>query len=536
MATVTIFLLRKEYKTSTDALNEQLLAHQIPLDGNTFATLYVKKSADKAPAWANFFQDQVALSLLGTVKSTSAALFLNVEKRIFVLTFGYGRFLLKPECYEERFGLLATVNSVRPDALRSMDTRAFVDDQNSRVQTGQEASAYEFGIDIERDLVRAIVGKPTDTTFGSRLSGTDSLTASVDVDISNISVLLRKYLKAYNSTGYKSTFPWIDQIRQVRRDSTLWQILDTQLITIVKQAWKTNGVSDKCWLSLPDIVDWSHINGFKFTNSKKEGVSTDVHLPGFVHTHDKDKISIDYLKSHFAIAVDTEERVIERWPVYRCIQCEFELNGKSYVLSAGIWFEIDKSFVGSIESFYKTIPAFPEKTLIYNHKNEGDYNEALAASDPARWCLMDKKLLQVGGVHDKIEFCDVYGKNTIFHIKHYGSSSVLGHLFNQGLVSGELLKSHPDLVDLANQKLDATHKLGLPIDVPRDVSSCSIVFGIISQSSKPSLHLPFFSKVVLKSCTTKLRDLGYQVMIGKIECDPSVLIKKVAPVKKAGAP
>lgn len=536
MPTVTIFLLRKEYKTPTDALSEQLKAHKISLDGDTSATLYVKKSADKAPAWANFFQDLVASSVLGTVKSTSAALFLTVDKRIFALTFGYGRFLLKPECYEERFGLLATVNSVRPDALRSMDTRAFVDDQNSRVQTGQEASAYEFGIDIERDLVRAIVGKPTDATLGSRLSGTDSLTASVDVDISNVTGLLRKYLKAYNSTGYKSTFPWIDQIRQVRRDSKLWQSLDAQLINIVKQAWKTNGVSDKCWLSLPDIVDWSHINGFKFTNSKKEGVSSDVHLPGFVHTHDKDKVSIEYLKSHFAMAVDTEERVIDRWPVYRCIQCEFELNGKSYVLSAGIWFEIDKSFVGSIESFYKTIPAFPEKTLIYNHKNEGDYNEALAASDPARWCLMDKKLLQVGGVHDKIEFCDVYGNDTIFHIKHYGSSSVLGHLFNQGLVSGELLKSHPDLVDLANEKLDESHQLGLSKNVPRDVSSYSIVFGIISQSNKPGLHLPFFSKVVLKSCTTKLRDLGYRVMIGKIECDPSVLIKKVAPVEKAGAP
>lgn len=531
MATVTIFLLRKEYKTTEDALSEKLQANQLLLDGGQVATLYVKKSSSDAPAWANFFQNKVSSSVLGAVKSTSAVLFISVDARMFVLTFGHGRFLLKPECYEERFGLLVTVNSVRPDALRSMDTRAFVDDQNSRVQTGQEASAYEFGIDIERDLVRAIVGKPTDTTLGSRLAGTDSLTASVDVDISNISDLLRKYLKAYKSTGYRSTFPWIDQIRQVKKDSKLWQRLDSELINIIMQAWKSNGVSDRCWLSLPDIVEWSKIHGFKFTNSKREGVSSDVHLPGFVHVHDKDKLSIDYLKSHFAMAVDVEERVIERWPVYRCMQCEFDLNGKSYVLSAGTWFEVDKSFVGSIESFYKTIPNFSESTLIYNHKNEGEYNEALAAYDPSRWCLMDKKLLRVGGVHDKIEFCDVYGNNTLFHIKHYGSSAVLGHLFNQGLVSGELLKSHPDIVDLANQNLDASHKLGLTKSVPRDVSSYSIVFGVISQSKKPGLHLPFFSKVVLKSCTTKLRDLGYSVFITKIDCDPSVLIKKVASVK-----
>ncbi|WP_081491614.1 DUF6119 family protein [Rhodanobacter denitrificans] len=99
----------------------------------------------------------------------------------------------------------------------------------------------------------------------------------------------------------------------------------------------------------------------------------------------------------------------------------------------------------------------------------------------------------------------------LIHIKHYGSSSVLGHLFNQGLVSGELLKSHASYVDLANAKLTPAHQL--PPDIkgakmPRNVSGYIIVFGIISQSDKPDLHLPFFAKVVLKSVYTRLSELG----------------------------
>lgn len=150
---------------------------------------------------------------------------------------------------------------------------------------------------------------------------------------------------------------------------------------------------------------------------------------------------------------------------------------------------------------------------------------------------MDKKLLPVGGVYDKVEFCDIYGNGELIHIKHYGSSSVLGHLFNQGLVSGELLKSHADYVDLANAELSAAHRLTTdPIGakVPRNVSGYTIVFGIISQSEQPDIHLPFFAKVVLKSVYTRLSELGYgSIMLAKISCDPMVKLRKILKPKRS---
>jgi uncharacterized protein (TIGR04141 family) len=152
---------------------------------------------------------------------------------------------------------------------------------------------------------------------------------------------------------------------------------------------------------------------------------------------------------------------------------------------------------------------------------------------------MDKKLLRVGGIYDKVEFCDIYGGGELIHIKHYGSSSVLGHLFNQGLVSGELLKSHSGYIDLVNAELPVAHRL--PSDpmgtrMPRDVSGYTIVFGIISQSEGTELHLPFFAKVVLKSVYTRLSELGYgNVMLAKISCDPMVRVKRTLKAKRLRA-
>ncbi len=109
-------------------------------------------------------------------------------------------------------------------------------------------------------------------------------------------------------------------------------------------------------------------------------------------------------------------------------------------------------------------------------------------------------------------------------------------MFNQGLVSGELLKSHASYVDLANAQLSPAHQLtpdAKGTKMPRNVSGYIIVFAIISQSEKPDLHLPFFAKVVLKSVYARLSELGYgNIMLAKISCDPMVKVKAVKAKKQ----
>ncbi|WP_445147366.1 DUF6119 family protein [Dyella sp. Tek66A03] len=539
MATFTIYLLRESVVTAEDAVVTGAKPHIIADGPSDYGKLFVKPTHPKPPKWADLFESYVDKTLLGTVQSSSAAFIVPVDDRLFALTFGQGRFLLHPDAYEERFGLVVTLNSIGSDALRSIDKRTFVDDQNSRVQTSQASSALSFGVDIERDLIRGIVGRPLSEKLGRRLAGADALTVTTDAAVPDLRRLLRRYLKKFQSKDYQANFPWVDQVCQLNPKGQKATRLDALLVEKLKDAWSKNGLIEGCWLAVPDIVDWSLVDGFKFTQWAGEGVSNDLHLPGLVQAFPNEEPTLRFLRKHYAMPVDDEEKALDRWPIYRCIHCEIDEGDKSFILSAGRWFEIDKDFVTDVDTAFKNIPRYTKPLPTYEqaHTDEDGYNKAAVVGSQGQWCLMDKKLLPVGGVYDKVEFCDIYGRGELIHIKHYGSSSVLGHLFNQGLVSGELLKSHAGYVDLANAALTPTHQLTPDIKgakMPRNVSGYIIVFGIISQSDKPDLHLPFFAKVVLKSVYTRLSELGYgSIMLAKISCDPMVkLMKAVKPKKR----
>lgn len=540
MPNLTIYLLRDVVHKPVDAL-AQHAEHYTLADGpKHIGDLYVAPRPEKSPSWASLFTGYVDINQLGKVRSTGALLVIRVKGRFFAITFGQGRFILAQEAIEERFGLLVTLNSLEADALRSVDKRTFdTVDQNSRVQVGQTSAAPEFGIDIERDLIKGIVGYPKDPKqLGRRLAGSDSLTVSMDITLDGLKPLLRRYLKAFESTAYKTHFSWIDHIHQIRKKGHLADVLNGLLIAKLELARANKGLVAGCWMAVPDVLDWSAVAGFRFSQKTKDGMMSDLHLPGFMNSlRSDDLLSIELLKARYAYAVNDDHAELQHWSVYKCLHCELDHEGKSYLLSGGQWFEINKDFVMAIDEFYAAMPKYSEPLLEYNHDNEGSYNKALAASNPSKWAPMDAKQIPVGGIYDKVEFCDVYGNGgEILHIKRYGGSNLLGHLFNQGLVSGELLRDHKQYLKLVNKHLPESHIIEGDEKTPRDVSGFKIIFAIISQSDEAELHIPFFARVALKNVHKRLESIGFvNVLIARISCNPDLktLIKLKATKKSS---
>lgn len=526
MSSVTIYLLTRDVGSLRDALAAEA-SHYVIAEGQSHhGDLFVAPRLAKPPKWASKFEKYVEKDKLGKTQSTGALFLTKVDGRFFAVTFGLGRFLLKQEAVEERFGLLVTLNSLGSSSLRSVDKKTFDSgDRNSRVQTGQESPASEFGIDIERDLVRGVVGYPKDhEIYGKRLAGADALTVTKDVSIENIRSLLRKFLRLYESNAYKENFSWIDQIRMVKPGTLAYTELSEILTARLEEAWSNDGASDDCWLAIPEVIDWTNVSGFRFGRRASDGVFSDIHLRDFLQTIDDDEpITTELLRRRVVYAVNDDQFEIERWPIYRCLHCEISNGGQNYVMSGGNWFLINRDFRDEIDDYFKSISNFNGEFPVYSHKSEGDYNKDVADKSQGYWALMDAKQIKVGGVHDKVEFCDLYGKGReIVHVKHYGASGVLGHLFNQGVVSGELLKKEKKYSSLVDVKLPSSHKIFLSDSVPRDVSNYTVVFGIISKSPRKELHIPFFAKVALKNAHSILRGLGYHdVAIKKISCDPN---------------
>ncbi len=514
--TLTIFLI-KENETVNSFLPNNGSLDRYPLkDGPTvIGDLYVKKAYPKTPGWCRFFGKYIDVKDLGKASSTAGVLVVNVHGRWFAVTFGQGRYLLKTECWEERFGLVVSLNSIGQNQIKSIDKSTFdALSTHSKVQSSQEATPQEFGLDIEQDLVRAVTGSPTDRKLGHRLSGMEALRVSISTTLEQLPNLLERYQSQFHSKAYRKNFPWVDHISEVTQ-ALQKEELDNTLVERVRVA-----KLERCWMAVPEIVDWASVDGFRYGWSRKNPKHHDIHLHEFLEeVRDPGSISIDSLRQRQVYCIGDDDRQIHQWSVYKCIYCEIDHGGDSYLLSRGKWYRVIRDFVDEVNISFANIPRYRTVLPTYDDDSEAEYNERVAKGDPRRYVLMDKKLIPFGGGNNKFEFCDLYTcDKDIIHVKRYGGSSAFSHLFAQGTASAELFQTQPAFRDLVNKQLPPLHRLAESAKRPGP-REYQIVFAVISDSEDTDLTIPFFSRLNLRSAARRLDGYGYRLAITKISVD-----------------
>lgn len=514
--------LDRKGKWHASALKEDLKCERIPVpDCGPGAVLYACQYPAQVPKWARHFP--AAASVLNKLKnrSTAGLLLMAVDGKAVGISFGLGRHLLRSELIVESFGLKTTLNIIPRDRLRSIDKMTF--DQltrHSRVQVTQQGDVAALGVNVDQDLVRAVTGVPKDASlYGPRISGRDAIHVCPSVDgLDKLPGVVRELLKAHGGNAYKKTFSWIDQIREVS-SSSLIDALNAELEK--RLAAKS---FDRLWMAPPEIVDWERIAGFKYRDSDALPLHHDLRIQDFLKESRARSASkpmtIATLKNRAVLAYDAVGgSLYDRWSAYKCIYVEVEHAGETYLLSAGKWFRVDKSYVAKVDRYVKKIPATSLSLPAWKPgEAEGKYNKRAVAAlkkGGAQAELLDAKNLSIGGGHSKVEFCDVMtdGPRRLLFVKRYGHSSTLSHLFAQASVSGRLLKTDEDFRTLVNTKLPPPMQL----DATRapDASSFEIAFVILSRSTKPLL-LPFFSRVSLMIAHENLVAMGYPVTLVKV--------------------
>jgi uncharacterized protein (TIGR04141 family) len=507
-----IYMIKPEYQDFGEILGSSQEGQVIEGVG----TFYSEESRVHTPDWVqDFFGSTLSDNLGIRAASARGALFLVIEheseKIIFIVSFGFGRFLLKKGVFEERFGLKVVLNVVDPKSLRSIDKTTLGSiPKQSREQISRDGIAADFGIDIEQDLINSVTGKSKDPRFGKIVTGRDALSVSVKVDVHSIKDFLKLCLERYKSEDYKEDFGWIDQITDIR---ALKQIdeLNGQLLNKLNA-----GDFDKIWMAVPVVVDWVDISGFRYLRQTGVDLHDDLDIQDFITASGRKTFDINFLRDTLVYVISSKkDEVIDSWSTFDCFYAEMELNDKVYILNNGKWYEIVKDFTKQVKDEFNSIKesniSFPD----YDHDDEKQYNEAVAIQIP-NVCCMDRKEIMHGGGHSKIEFCDLLTKEkSIIHVKRYGGSSQLSHLFSQGVVSGELFVSDREFRRKLNEELPSEYKLSNVITRP-DPSEYEVVYGIISKLNK-SFDIPFFSKVSLRNARRRLEGYGYKVTIKKIQ-------------------
>jgi uncharacterized protein (TIGR04141 family) len=522
---LNVFLLREEIATFEGALEKPDevdaidLAHGLPFEGR----LYVKRPSVHPPGWLDFVGSGIVGELTGLVNAGTAALLLmRARGRLFAFTFGYGRWLLRTDCWVRDFGLKVVLNTVNPDRLRSIELRVVEEMVISRRTDASRASSPgSFGLDPGRDIMRGVAGQPTETAiYGKQIFGSDAVAANLKVEFRDLGDTAARFLAAYNDTVYKARFAWVDQVKIVKRRDLI-DTLDGGLLAAL-----ADDTEPRPYLAPPEMLAWANV---EFTYTRDRGPRhADLDLDDYLANVDSAEVDIDRLRQHQvrALAIDSDIE-LGRWTVYSCIVFEARHDEKTYVLSQGQWFEIASSLVDEVRDGLDRIPA---AALALPPARDGEwedrYNERAVTGEPGR-ALLDKQLSRVASEHGLIEICDILTVDGQFiHAKRKTQSATLSHLFSQGRISADVFRRDPDVRGRLRAKLTPTHPeiaARIPDGGTRvNAHEFEVVYGVITTSPAGfPQNLPFFSRLNLWRT--------YQYLTETLEYRASVLAIGIEP-------
>lgn len=510
---LTIYLMKEDFSDPEAVIPARsgIDIYTLESDSRHIGDLYVQRRRPQSPRWAKFFRGYLDPAQLGQVTSAAAVLLMKARDRLFAITFGQGRHLLDSDAWEERFGLRVALNCIGENNVRSIDKRTFDSiSRHSREQASREAAARDFQLDIEQDLLRAITGTPTNSDLGRRMSGMDALHTAIPTDVESLRELLSDYFDKYLDTSYRTTFPWVDHIAEVPNRALIDQLDEALAERITSENF------DGIWMAVPDVLDWERVDGFRWAG-RQEPLHHDVNLQGFLSSlPNTQSLTAKSLRQRKISCIDHDGIAFAGWQAYRCVHAQLDRGGNSYLLSDGKWYRLTRDFVDEVNEAYRRLPRYTHELPAFADESETLYNKRVAETEPARYALMDAKEIPYGGGHGRVEFCDLFiDRKDILHVKRYGASSVLSHLFSQGLVSGELFQMDAGFRQKVNALLPVRHRIQ---DAKRrpNLNEYHVVYGVISDAPG-DLTLPFFSRLNLKHAARRLAGYGYHISLAKID-------------------
>jgi uncharacterized protein (TIGR04141 family) len=510
----SIYLLKQGYD-GTNSLNEDhkldtaVPATKLP-EG---AQLFVLDAPETDVWWTGYFGVNSQLKQA----SKGALVFLPIDQRWFVLSFGHVYHKLRDDCYEHDFGLRVTLNCVDPKKLRSTDTLQPGDARRQRTQAPIESDLTFFDFDRNSSVLRSLTGKVKQQyrSLFKDATGASSLNIKSSATPSELTKLCENLFGLYNGEDYRKTFPDIQNILPVTDPETASKLNNSLIQALQSQ-------NQGPYLTIPDIIDFRKNSYYaSFSGQGKSLLYPDVQLTTYYeylnqNGFDIAGIALEDIHRHHLNLVDEDEKVRERYSISRCLLYETSLGaqGHTYHLTDTKWYRIENTYLQKMQTTLDPLCmdlGFPD----FKHKDEGEYNIAVTKTNSAFVC-MDKANISPS-MQTQIEPCDIYtvanDQAVLYHVKRSTHSSQLSHLFNQGMNAIEILKVEPESVQKLLSLIDdeiADKATKEALSAPVIDQNLKVIFGIITHKdpSLKSLNFPLFSRMSLMRTARWFRVAG----------------------------
>lgn len=515
---ISIYLIKKEFDDFSNILDGN---RAILKEYNKDSIVYYCKSYSKEPDWLNGFFPDIKSDDLKTSNARAVLLkriyFDGSFSRIFAITFGYGKNMLKNNVYEEQFGLKIVLNTINANEIRKISkTDIGKNYKQSQEQMPIASSINDFSFEVETDLAKFVTGRSKDEIFGNSIvTGGDIFNLTVDKDINNIDELLKHCYKKYCEDTYKNNFPWLDNIKLVKDEKLINELNDEAVKTL------NNRDFDKIWIAIPEVIDWTeikylYISGQKNKKEEMQDLDNNVFIESFSDATIENFSQIRN-KHILAMSAKNDEEPYKEWSGVKCLVGSIKYKGTIYAINSGSWFAIDKNFSEEVEKAYEGIGISKLELMdCPSDCNEDKYIELLVSNDESMYKIHKYNIPFGGGSGNAIEPCDVAKDKNLVFIKKNGGSQYLSHLFFQTIDACEALKD----VSFREKFIEKLEKDGIKDLINKDTfasNEYTIVCAIINKYNNNRPHIPFFSKASIKYAAQIIKNLGYNFEIKNIK-------------------
>jgi uncharacterized protein (TIGR04141 family) len=514
---LNIFLF-KEGTTRDQAVRDDVADLSVaPISGgfDFEGEIFTKGAPPNPPRWLRFVQSGTGGDLAGlSNQSASCLIVLSAHECVFGVAFGFGRYWIDDARIVRRFGMIVTLNTVHPDRIRSVDREEFETIQRkTRSQTSVRSSMENFGLNVQRDLVRSVTGEPEDQNFARHVTGADNLIVNAPITFDQLGRLCGDAIHHFGRDAYRERYGWIDNFARVTDPVRVGE-LDAALVQELR-----SGAPENAFLTPRDTLDTQEHRGFRYPGQRRgSDLVLDLRMEDLLSRIDPATISIEHLRRWRIREYTTDEdRPSRDFSVYDAMIYETPHDGKLYVLSLGEWFEIAQDHVVAVNEEIGQIPDHENLVMVGARHGETEtaYNMRAAIDSGGRFALLDARPVRYGGGRSSIEICDLLADDRNFiHVKAKTKSSTLSHLFAQGLNSAQAFRD-TRFRQLASDLCPDTHRF--IFDGEPRISDHSVTYSVITQAPGDLRDaLPFFSKQSLANAARELRNMGYRVRLRKI--------------------
>lgn len=479
--------------------------------GGRPALLIIGSRTLPAARWCAPLGRMVGQSVVRRSVTPSAVLLINLGAEAnFALTFGPdGLRMLRGGFVERDFGLRIAVRVLEPDKIRkltrlALDSTARID--RSSVPSGQNIRG--FGVEEYAELINRVTGrtKGLEITYtrgrdvSLSLEGADGLKTRLSVNGGELVGDLRTLLNVLDQPALEG-LEFIEKIRRlVGRDPRI-PILNDRLGDVLQ-----SGSGGALGLALPDeyIDEADDVQSYRVTLGGDNWVVDEVSLEPILEGLRKSGMGdlLATLKKGRIVGCAESDGTHQSGGSYtldKWLAAEIVEGTSRFIFQQGDWFEIS-------DDAYITFLDERVDEALANHPNwslppwaegvhERDYNDEVVGKLPD-FVALDRKLIK-STTHPGFEACDVLGPdNELIHVKRAESSAPLSHLFNQGLVSADILCTDMTAMHALRKKVEAVAGASRAAALPD--RPATVVFAIqMPKAALTTASLFTFSKISL---------------------------------------